>query len=121
MMNRGLVAVARLAGSIHLTSMTFAGLAGVGDLMLTCFGELSRNRSVGFQLGQGKKLEEILKNLGMVAEGVKTAKSAWDLARREGVDMPLAQAAYQILYDGRAPRDIVYELMGRALRKELDH
>ncbi len=121
MITRGLAEMARLGMKMGANPMTFAGLAGVGDLMLTCFGELSRNRSVGFQLGQGKKLEEILKNLGMVAEGVKTAKSAWDLARREGVDMPLAQAAYQILYDGRAPRDIVYELMGRALRKELDH
>ncbi|MBI5496747.1 MAG: NAD(P)-dependent glycerol-3-phosphate dehydrogenase [Deltaproteobacteria bacterium] len=121
MITRGLAEMARLGMKMGANPMTFAGLAGVGDLMLTCFGELSRNRSVGFQLGQGKKLEDILKNLGMVAEGVKTAKSAWDLSQREGVEMPLAHAAYQILYEGRTPRDIVYELMGRALRKELDH
>jgi len=120
MITRGLAEMARLGMKQGANPMTFAGLAGVGDLMLTCFGELSRNRTVGFQLGQGKKLDEILKNLGMVAEGVKTAKSAWDLAQREKVDMPLAHAAYQILYEGRAPRDIVYELMGRALRKEQD-
>jgi glycerol-3-phosphate dehydrogenase (NAD(P)+) len=120
MITRGLAEMARLGMKLGANPMTFAGLAGVGDLMLTCFGELSRNRTVGFQLGQGKKLDEILKNLGMVAEGVKTAKSAWDLAQREKVDMPLARAAYQIVYEGRSPRDIVYELMGRALRKEQD-
>lgn len=120
MVTRGLAEMARLGMKMGTNPMTFAGLAGVGDLMLTCFGELSRNRTVGFQLGQGKKLDEILKNLGMVAEGVKTAKSAWDLAQREQVDMPLAHAAFQILYEGKPPKEIVYELMGRALRKEMD-
>jgi glycerol-3-phosphate dehydrogenase (NAD(P)+) len=118
MMTRGLAEMARLGVKMGADPMTFAGLAGIGDLILTCTGELSRNRTVGFQLGQGKKLDHILKDLGMVAEGVKTAKSAWDLAKREGVEMPLANAAYQILYEGRAARDIVYELMSRALKRE---
>ncbi|MEW5853636.1 MAG: NAD(P)H-dependent glycerol-3-phosphate dehydrogenase [Myxococcota bacterium] len=120
MITRGLAEMARLGVKLGAQPMTFAGLAGVGDLILTCTGQLSRNRTVGYELGQGKKLDEILQKLGMVAEGVKTAKSAHDLAKRENVDMPLAAAAYQILYDGRHPRDILYELMGRALRKETD-
>ena len=120
MMTRGLAEMARLGVKMGADPMTFAGLAGVGDLILTCTGELSRNRTVGFQLGQGRKLDQILKELGQVAEGVKTAKAAYDLSQREGVDMPLAYAAYQIMYDGRAPKDIVYELMSRALKKETE-
>jgi glycerol-3-phosphate dehydrogenase (NAD(P)+) len=120
MITRGLAEMARLGMKLGAQAVTFAGLAGVGDLVLTCTGDLSRNRTVGFELGQGKKLDEILKRLGMVAEGVKTARSVYDLSRREGVDMPLAHAAYQILYEGRPPREMVYELMGRALRREMD-
>lgn len=120
LITRGLAEMARLGARMGAQPLTFAGLAGVGDLTLTCHGNLSRNRHVGFELGQGKKLEDILSTLGMVAEGVKTAQSAYDLARREKVEMPVCRASYQMLFEGRNPRDIVYELMGRALRKEQD-
>ena len=96
----------------------FAGLAGMGDLVLTCTGGLSRNRSVGQQLGQGKKLDVILKELGQTAEGVTTARSVHDLARREGIEMPIADAVYRLLFEGADARAEVYGLMGRKLKSE---
>jgi glycerol-3-phosphate dehydrogenase (NAD(P)+) len=97
-----------------------AGLAGMGDLVLTCTGELSRNRSVGFELGRGRALAEVLGEMRAVAEGVNTAHAAFDLARRAGVEMPIVETVHRALSDGLPARDAVGILMGRALRPERD-
>ena len=89
------------------------GLAGMGDLILTCTGDLSRNRQVGLQLAQGKSLEAILRELGHVAEGVNTAREVRQLARERQVDMPISEAVYQVLYEGVPPRDAVMGLLSR--------
>jgi len=117
---RGLAEMARLAVKMGARPLTLAGLAGMGDLVLTCTGSLSRNRTVGVQLGQGKKLDEILEQLGETAEGVHTSKSLHDLAKREGVDMPIAEAVHRLLFEGTDPRDELYDLMGRKLRAEIE-
>jgi len=118
LITRGLAEITRLAVKKGANPLTLSGLAGVGDLVLTCTGELSRNRSVGFQLGQGKSLKEILASMKMVAEGVKTAKSAYDLSVKEGVEMPLSEQTYNILYRDTSPSDAVFSLMTRRLKHE---
>lgn len=95
-----------------------AGLAGIGDLMLTCFGNLSRNRRVGFELGKGRRLDEIVGEMREVAEGVKTARAAYELSHRLGVEMPITNGVYQMLYQGKSPRDLEIELMERPLKGE---
>jgi glycerol-3-phosphate dehydrogenase (NAD(P)+) len=120
LITRGLAEMSRLATKMGARPLTMAGLAGVGDLVLTCTGQLSRNRTVGFQLGQGKRLEQILKDLGQVAEGVNTARSVDDLMKRESVDMPISAAVHRLLFEGTDPRDEVYGLMGRKLKAESD-
>jgi glycerol-3-phosphate dehydrogenase (NAD(P)+) len=97
---------------------TFAGLAGMGDLVLTCTGDLSRNRTVGIQVGQGRRLSEILGEMRMVAEGVKTTESAYNLCRKLGVEMPIVEQMYQILYQDKPAREAVLELMTRNLKAE---
>jgi glycerol-3-phosphate dehydrogenase (NAD(P)+) len=92
----------------------------MGDLVLTCTGDLSRNRHVGMELGRGKKLPQILSEMTMVAEGVRTAKSAYELSRREGVEMPIVEGVYQILYENADPADKLEELMARSPRPERD-
>jgi len=99
---------------------TFTGLAGIGDLMLTCTGHLSRNHTVGVKIGRGQKVEDILSEMRMVAEGVKTARSVYNLSRELGVDMPIFHEAYHILYEGYSPKEAIYRLMTRDLKKELD-
>jgi glycerol-3-phosphate dehydrogenase (NAD(P)+) len=96
------------------------GLAGLGDLVLTCTGDLSRNRTVGLKLGQGQKLAEILKVMTVVAEGVRTTRSAHDLARREGVDMPITAQVYQVLYEGKEAWQALRDLMSRGLKPEIE-
>jgi glycerol-3-phosphate dehydrogenase (NAD(P)+) len=118
LITRGLTEIARLAVHKGGQPLTVAGLSGMGDLVLTCTGELSRNRTVGFELGKGRKLPEILATLGHVAEGVKTAKSAYDLSVREGVDMPIAHEVYKVLYEGKEPRQAVVDIMTRELKRE---
>jgi glycerol-3-phosphate dehydrogenase (NAD(P)+) len=118
LITRGLAEITRLAVHRGANPLTMAGLGGMGDLVLTCTGDLSRNRTVGLSLGRGKKLPEILDEMKMVAEGVKTAKSAWDLAEREGVDMPIVRAVYEVLYHDKPPLDAVVELMTRPLKHE---
>lgn len=118
LITRGLAEMSRLATKMGARPVTMAGLAGVGDLVLTCTGQLSRNRTVGVQLGQGKKLDEILKGLGQVAEGVNTARSVHDLMRREGVEMPISAAVFRLLFEDTDPREEVYGLMGRKLKRE---
>jgi glycerol-3-phosphate dehydrogenase (NAD(P)+) len=117
---RGLNELARLAVIKGANPLTIAGLAGMGDLVLTCTGELSRNRTVGIELGRGKKLDDILQALGHVAEGVKTARSAYDLARSLQVEMPITEQVYQVLYHDKSVRDALADLMRRPLLPELD-
>jgi glycerol-3-phosphate dehydrogenase (NAD(P)+) len=121
LITRGLAEITRLAVSMGALPLTLAGLAGIGDLVLTCTGELSRNRTVGLKIGQGMSLEEIQSGMDMVAEGVRTALSAHELGKREGVDLPITDQVYEILYRGKEPRDAVRELMTRELKMELEY
>jgi len=118
---RGLAEIARLAVSRGGSPLTLAGLAGMGDLVLTCTGDLSRNRTVGVELGRGKKLPDILAALGQVAEGVKTTKSAYNLAQKLGVDMPIVGEMYAVLYEGKPLPQAAIDLMTRELGPEFDH
>lgn len=118
LITRGLAEIARLGHALGARGETFAGLAGMGDLVLTCTGDLSRNRTVGIQLGQGRTLTEILGEMRMVAEGVKTTESTCLLAKKLGVDMPIAFKVNEILYEDRPARAAVMELMGRDLKAE---
>ena len=118
---RGLAEIARLAISRGGSPLTLAGLAGMGDLVLTCTGELSRNRTVGVELGKGRKLGEILASLGHVAEGVKTTKSAYELSIKLGVDMPIVQEMYAVLYEDKPLPQAAVDLMGRELGPEFEH
>jgi glycerol-3-phosphate dehydrogenase (NAD(P)+) len=118
LITRGLAEIGRLAGRKGANPLTLAGLAGMGDLVLTCTGDLSRNRTVGIELGKGRKLRDILATLGHVAEGVKTTQSAFDLSNKLGVDMPITGEVYRILYEDKPPQQAVVDLMTRALTKE---
>jgi glycerol-3-phosphate dehydrogenase (NAD(P)+) len=120
LITRGLAEVAKLAMFRGGSALTLAGLAGMGDLVLTCTGELSRNRTVGFEMGKGRKLGEVLVALGHVAEGVKTAKSAHDLARKLGVDMPITSEVYAVLYEDKPVQAAMRDLMARELGYEFD-
>ncbi len=118
LITRGLAEMTRLGLALGAQSATFAGLAGMGDLVLTCTGELSRNRSVGVELGRGRSLEEILAGMTMVAEGVKTTLSAYQLAKKLGVEVPITAQMYRILYQAKSPRQAVSDLMLRELKPE---
>ncbi|MBI1763651.1 MAG: NAD(P)H-dependent glycerol-3-phosphate dehydrogenase, partial [Acidobacteria bacterium] len=118
LVTRGLAEMTRLAVAMGGRSETLAGLAGLGDLVLTCFGQLSRNRRVGFELGRGRTLTEILSETRAVAEGVKTAQAAYLLAQRLNVEMPITTGVYQMLYEGKTPRELELELMERPLKAE---
>lgn len=118
LVTRGLAEITRLAVKLGGRAETMAGLAGMGDLVLTCFGSLSRNRRVGFELGRGRKLEAIIGEMREVAEGVKTAKAAHDLAVKLGVEMPITTGVFQMLYEGKSPRELELELMERPLKAE---
>jgi glycerol-3-phosphate dehydrogenase (NAD(P)+) len=118
LVTRGLHEVTRLGMALGGRLETFAGLAGMGDLVLTCTGSLSRNRSVGVALGRGKKLDDILTETRLVAEGVRTAKSAKDLSERTGVEMPITIEMYRVLYENESPRDAIHRLMSRSLKAE---
>lgn len=119
LITRGLAEISRLAVRKGANPLTLAGLAGMGDLVLTCTGDLSRNRTVGMALGRGKKLAEVLAGMNQVAEGVKTTKSAHDLAHRLGVEMPITDAMYRMLYEDQSALEAVGSLMGRAPKHEL--
>jgi glycerol-3-phosphate dehydrogenase (NAD(P)+) len=120
LITRGLAEIGRLALKLGAHPLTMAGLSGMGDLVLTCTGDLSRNRHVGLELGKGKKLPQILSEMTMVAEGVKTAKSAFQLAQREGVEMPLTEGIYRVLYENTDPREELAAIMARQPRPERD-
>ncbi|MBZ5725194.1 MAG: NAD(P)-dependent glycerol-3-phosphate dehydrogenase [Acidobacteriia bacterium] len=118
LITRGLAEMTRLAVAMGGQPQTLAGLAGLGDLVLTCTGDLSRNRMVGVELAHGRKLDEIVSSMKMVAEGVKTTHAAVDLARRYAVDMPIAEQMFQMLNFGVSPREAIRRLMERALKGE---
>ena len=118
LITRGLAEIRRLGMALGAQAGTFSGLAGMGDLVLTCTGDLSRNRSVGIALGQGKTLDEILNGMNMVAEGVKTTLSAYHLAAKVGVEVPISEQMYQILYQQKDPRQAVTDLLSRDLKAE---
>ena len=120
LITRGLAEITRLGVKMGANPLTFSGLGGLGDLVLTCTGDLSRNRMVGLQLGQGKKLPAILAQMQMVAEGVKTASSAWRLARRQGVDMPILEQIYKVLYEDKPCQEAVMSLLTRDQKEEME-
>lgn len=120
LITRGLTEMRRLGLKLGANPRTFAGIAGVGDLVLTCTGDISRNHTVGKKIGEGMKLNEILSEMRMVAEGVKTAKSVYNLSRKLGVEMPISHEVYHVLYDDIAPKEAVHRLMTRTLKQELD-
>jgi glycerol-3-phosphate dehydrogenase (NAD(P)+) len=118
LITRGLAEITRLGIAMGAQPLTFAGLAGIGDLVLTCTGELSRNRQVGLAIGKGQKLNEIIAQMQMVAEGIKTTQAAVRLAKRHAVEMPITEQVYAMLFEGKNPADAVAELMGRSLKPE---
>jgi len=118
LITRGLAEMMRLAAALGARSETLSGLAGLGDLVLTCTGALSRNRRVGMELGRGRKLPEILAGMRMVAEGVETAAPLLALAREHGIDMPITEQVDAVLHRGRAPKDAIREIMDRPLKRE---
>lgn len=120
LITRGLAEITRVVVACGGRQETMAGLAGLGDLVLTCTGGLSRNRSVGVELGRGRKLPEIIAGMhGMVAEGVFTTHAAVGLARIHGVEMPIAEQMHAILHDGKSPRDAIHDLMTRSAKSEV--
>lgn len=118
LITRGLTELTRLALALGASERTLAGLSGMGDLILTCTGDLSRNRSVGYELGKGRKLDDVLSSMRMVAEGVETTRATYDLARREGIEMPIVDQVHAVLFDGRDPREAVRSLMMREPKAE---
>jgi glycerol-3-phosphate dehydrogenase (NAD(P)+) len=120
LITRGLTEMRRLGLKLGANPRTFAGIAGVGDLVLTCTGDVSRNHTVGKKIGEGLKLNEILSEMRMVAEGIKTAKSVYNLSRKLGVEMPISHEVYYVLYDELSPKEAVRRLMTRDLKQELD-
>jgi glycerol-3-phosphate dehydrogenase (NAD(P)+) len=119
LITRGLAEISRLAVKKGANPLTLSGLSGLGDLVLTCSSEQSRNYRVGFGLGKGKKLEEIQRELGQVAEGVLNAKSVHLLAQKLGVEMPISEGVYRMLYEGVDPRSAMLSLMARDTKAEL--
>jgi glycerol-3-phosphate dehydrogenase (NAD(P)+) len=118
LITRGLAEMTRLAVAMGGQPLTLAGLAGLGDLVLTCNGELSRNRTLGVELAHGRKLDEIVNSMKMVAEGVKTTNAAVDLAKRYSVEMPISEQMHRVLNSGLSPREAIQRLMERSLKGE---
>ena len=120
LITRGLAEITRLGVALGANPVTFLGLSGVGDLVLTCTGDLSRNRRVGLEIGRGKTVEQVLAGLTQVAEGVRTAKSAYELAQKLGVDMPITTGVYLMLFEGKNPVEAGIELRSRQLKSEYE-
>ncbi len=118
LMTRGLTEMARLGVSLGANKETFAGLAGVGDLIVTCTSMHSRNRRAGILIGQGVEPQEAMRQVGAVVEGYYAAQSAWELCQKQGVEMPILQAAYKVLYEGMPARDAVSALLSRGKKAE---
>jgi len=121
LITRGLAEIVRLAVAIGANPHTLAGLSGLGDLVLTCTGDLSRNRTVGLKIGRGMSLDEITSSMNMVAEGIKTARAAYELGKKMDVALPITNQVYHVLYNGKDPKKAVRELMTRELKVELEH
>ncbi len=119
LITRGLAEISRLAVRKGANPLTLSGLSGLGDLVLTCSSDLSRNRTVGRGLAEGKTADDIQRELGQVAEGVRNAKSARELARRLGVEMPITEAIYRVLYENVSPKEAVTALMMRETKPEM--
>jgi glycerol-3-phosphate dehydrogenase (NAD(P)+) len=120
LISRGMTEIRRLGKRMGANPRTFTGLAGYGDLILTCTGDLSRNHTVGQKIASGQRLSDILAQMRMVAEGVHTARSVYDLSRKLEVDMPICHQTYRILYEDLAPKEALFQLMTRDLKPELD-
>lgn len=120
LITRGQTEIRRLGVALGAKPRTFTGLAGIGDLILTCTGTLSRNHTLGQKIGQGMMLKEILDEMRMVAEGVKTARSVYNLSRHIDVEMPICEEMYHILYEDLSPQEALQRLMTRELKYELD-
>lgn len=120
LITRGQTEIRRLGLHMGAQPRTFTGLAGIGDLVLTCTGDTSRNHTVGKRIGQGERLADILADMQMVAEGVKSAKSVYNLSLKLGVEMPICHAVYRVLYEEMPPREGLFALMTRDLKYELD-
>jgi glycerol-3-phosphate dehydrogenase (NAD(P)+) len=120
LITRGLTEMNRLGIRLGADPLTLSGLAGVGDLLLTCTGTLSRNHTVGVQIGQGKKLDDIISEMRMVAEGVKTTRSVYNLSRKLGLDLPICNEVYHVLFEDLPVAETVQRLMNRSLKHELD-
>ncbi|MBU8907230.1 NAD(P)H-dependent glycerol-3-phosphate dehydrogenase [Desertibacillus haloalkaliphilus] len=120
LMTRGLAEIARLGIHLGANPLTFAGLSGLGDLIVTCTSVHSRNWRAGQLLGQGKSLDEVLESMGMVVEGIRTTKAAYHLASTENVDMPITSAIYGVLFENKRPADAAEELMGRVKKHEVE-
>lgn len=118
LITRGLAEMSRLGVALGAQGQTFMGLSGLGDLVLTCTGDLSRNRQVGLRMGRGESLQSIVHSMRAVAEGVKTTQAVYELGRREEVDLPITEQVYEMLYAHKEPRQAVYDLMTRALKEE---
>ncbi len=118
LITRALAEVTRLGTKLGADSLTFAGLSGMGDLIVTCMSKYSRNRYLGEQIGKGRKLEEVLSEMVMVAEGVKTTRSAYQLAAKHGVEVPIITEAYKVLFENKHPKQAVFDLMTRAAKFE---
>ena len=120
LITRGQTEIRRLGLKMGADPRTFTGLAGIGDLILTCTGDLSRNHTVGKRIGQGEKVKDILASMNMVAEGVKTSESVYNLSCSLGVEMPIAHEVYHVLYHDISPKEALFRLMTRDLKRELD-
>ena len=119
LMTRGIAEITRVGVALGAHARTFAGLSGIGDLMVTCMSRHSRNRFVGVEIGKGRKLSEILSGMVMIAEGVETTRSARELAKRTGVEAPIVNEVYKMLFDGKNPHDACYDLMTRDPKGEV--
>ncbi len=118
LMTRGLVEISRLGVEMGARSTTFAGLSGMGDLIVTCMSRHSRNRHVGEQIGKGRSLKEVLDEMVMVAEGVRTTESAYELAKKKKVEMPITEQIYKVLFENKSPSQAMLDLMTRASKIE---
>jgi len=118
LITRGLAEMTRLGVAMGAREKTFGGLSGIGDLVLTCTGTLSRNYTVGFRLGRGETLDNILSSMKMVAEGVATSESAFELAKKHNVEMPIVEQIYLVIKENKNPSDAVKELMQRSPKSE---
>ena len=118
LVTRGLAEIRRLGQALGADPQTFAGLAGIGDLVVTCMSRHSRNRYLGEEISSGKSLEQVVSEMEMVAEGVRTTRSVYNLAQQHGVEMPITEAVHAILFDGKSPRKMVKRLMTRSAKHE---